>query len=123
MDNKVLDFLISNCYRDFGNKYGCEQTSMFILGILFGVVNGISRFLWGLLLDKYGFKILMYIITFLEVTAASTIYFTVEYDALYIIVVLIVAACFSGNFCCISPFILLFMELRLGRKCMPWLGM
>ena len=111
-----MDFLISNCYRDFGNKYGCEQTSMFILGILFGVVNGISRFLWGLLLDKYGFKILMYIITFLEVTAASTIYFTVEYDALYIIVVLIVAACFSGNFCCISPLYTLIYGIEVGPQ-------
>ena len=35
---------------------------MFILGILFGITNGTCRFLWGFLLDKYGFKKLMFCI-------------------------------------------------------------
>jgi len=89
---------------------------MFILGILFGVVNGTSRFLWGELLDRYGFKILMFIVTFLEVTAASTIYFTVKYDAIYIIMVLIVAACLGGNFCCISPLYTLIYGIEVGPQ-------
>ena len=111
-----MDFLISNCYRDFGNKYGCNQTSMFILGILFGVVNGTSRFLWGHLLDKFGFKILMYTLTFLEIICSCTIYYTVQYDALYIIMVLIAAACLGGNFCCISPLYTLIYGIEVGPQ-------
>ena len=111
-----MDFLISNCNRDFGNKYGCKQSSMFILGILFGVVNGTSRFIWGHLLDKFGFKILMYILTFLEIISSCTIYFTVQYDALYIMMVLIVAACLGGNFCCISPLYTLIYGIEVGPQ-------
>ena len=108
--------MISNCNRDFGNKYGCNQTSMFILGILFGVVNGTSRFLWGFLLDKYGFKILMYIITILEIISSCTIYYTVKYDALYVIMVLIVAFCLGGNLCCISPLYTLTYGIEVGPQ-------
>ena len=111
-----MDFLISNCNRDFGNKYGCKQSSMFILGILFGVVNGTSRFIWGHLLDKFGFKILMYTLTFLEIISSCTIYFTVQYDALYIMMVLIVAACLGGNFCCISPLYTLIYGIEVGPQ-------
>ena len=89
---------------------------MFILGILFGVVNGSSRFLWGHLLDKYGFKVLMYTLTFFEIISASTIYYTVQYDVLYIIIVLIVAACLGGNFCCISPLYTLIYGIEVGPQ-------
>ena len=89
---------------------------MFVLGILFGIVNGSSRFLWGDLLDKYGFKILMYIVTFLEIMVSCTIYYTVKYDILYIIMVLIVAACLGGNFCCISPLYTLIYGIEVGPQ-------
>ena len=59
---KVFDFLISNCWRDFGNRNKVSQDPLFYLGILFGIVNGSSRFLWGFLMDKFGFRILMFII-------------------------------------------------------------
>ena len=108
--------MISNCSRDFGNKYGCRQSSMFILGILFGLVNGTSRFLWGELLDKFGFKILMYIITALEIITSCSIYFTVEYDGIYIIMVLITAACVGGNFCCISPLYTFIYGIEVGPQ-------
>jgi MFS family permease len=89
---------------------------MFILGILFGIINGSSRFLWGALLDKFGFKILMYVVTSLEIIASCTIYFTVEYDAIYIFMVLLVGACLGGNFCCISPLYTLIYGIEVGPQ-------
>ena len=74
----VLDFLISNCNRDFGNKSGVSQNALFILGTLFGIINGSSRFFWGYLMDKFGFKILMFIITGIEITIAASLYFSVK---------------------------------------------
>ena len=41
----VFDFLISNCYRDFGNKNGVSPEAIYYLGLLFGIVNGLSRFM------------------------------------------------------------------------------
>ena len=58
--------------------------AMFILGILFGITNGSCRFLWGFLLDKYGFKLLMFIIATTEIISSCVLYFTVRYDWIYI---------------------------------------
>ena len=41
--NLVFDNLASNCYRDFGNKNEVKQEYIFVIGILFGIVNGSSR--------------------------------------------------------------------------------
>ena len=89
---------------------------MFILGILFGVVNGSSRFLWGEFLDKFGFKILMSVVSILEIISSCTIYYAVQYDVLYIIIVLITAACLGGNFCCKSPLYTFIYGIEFGPQ-------
>ena len=53
---------------------------------------------------------------FLEIICSCTIYYTVEYDALFIITVLIIAACLGGNFCCISPLYTLIYGIEVGPQ-------
>ena len=101
--NIVLDFLISNCNRDFGNRKEVSQNVLYYLGIFFGIINGSSRFLWGYLMDKFGFKILMFIITGIEITISITLYFSVNIGFLYIISVLLISACIGGHFSILSP--------------------
>lgn len=98
-----MDNLVSNCARDFGNKNHVNQDYLFLLGILFGLVNGSSRFLWGYLMDKYGFKPLMSVIAAIEVILAGSFYFIVKFDLLYIICVLLIAACIGGHFSILAP--------------------
>ena len=95
--------MISNCYRDFGSRRGTKPDNMYVIGIMFGVINGGSRFLWGWLMDIFGFKILMLFITILEIIIASTFYFCSKYAPLYIISVLLVSACIGGHFAILSP--------------------
>lgn len=95
--------MISNCYRDFGSRRGTKPDNMYVIGIMFGVINGGSRFLWGWLMDIFGFKILMLFITILEIIIASTFYFCAKNAALYIISVLLVSACIGGHFAILSP--------------------
>ena len=76
---------------------------MYIIGVMFGVINGGSRFLWGWLMDLFGFKVLMFIITGIEILIASTFYFFAKYALLYIISVLLVSACIGGHFAILSP--------------------
>ena len=99
----VFDFLISNCYRDFGNKNGVSPEAIYYLGILFGIVNGLSRFMWGYLMDKFGFQILMLIITLIEIIISTSIYFSIYNSILYVICVLVVSACIGGHFAILSP--------------------
>lgn len=99
----VIDFLISNCYRDFGSRRGTKPGNMYIIGVMFGVINGGSRFLWGWLMDKFGFKILMFIITGIEIIISCTFYYCAKIAPLYIISVLLVSACIGGHFAILSP--------------------
>ena len=112
----VLDFLISNCNRDFGNKNHVSQNAIFTLGILFGIVNGSSRFLWGYLMDKFGFKTLMFAITTIEVTVGTSLYFIVKYDAIFVICVLCVGACIGGNFVILAPTFNKIFGLQIGPE-------
>lgn len=99
----VCCFLISNTSRILGNKKGVNQDSLFLIGFLFGLVNGLTRFAWGFLMDKFGFKILNIIISCIEITVSWTIYFSAQNNALYIIENLLVACCLSGTFTTITP--------------------
>ncbi len=76
---------------------------MYIIGVLFGVINGSSRFLWGWLMDKFGFKILMFVITLIEITIASTLYISISITPLFIGSVLLISACIGGHFAILSP--------------------
>ena len=76
---------------------------IYYLGVFFGIVNGSSRFLWGYLMDKLGFRILMFIITGIEIIISITLYFSINYSFLYIISVLFVSACIGGHFSILSP--------------------
>ena len=74
--------MVSNSYRDFGNKNSVPQNYLFIIGILFGLINGSSRMLWGYLMDKFGFKPLMSVIAFIEIIIAASFYFIVKINIL-----------------------------------------
>lgn len=93
-----------------------SANAIFTLGILFGIVNGSSRFLWGYLMDKLGFKTLMFIITIIEVTVGSTLYFMVEYEAIFVIEVLLIGACIGGNFVILAPTFKKIFGLQIGPE-------
>lgn len=111
-----MDYLISNCNRDFANRNKVGQTPLFILGILYGLVNGSSRFLWGWLMDKYGFKKLMFVISTIEIIVGSSLYFMVKYDYVYVILVLFVAACIGGSFSILAPVFNKIFGLGIGPE-------
>ena len=108
--------MIANCNRDFGNKYGVGQTAVLLLGTLFGLTNGTCRFLWGYLMDKFGFKTLMYIMSFCETLASVFLYFSVKNDFLYIVVVLLIAICLGGTFAILSPTFTKIFGIDIGPR-------
>ena len=54
-------------------------------------------------MDKFGFKVLMFIITTIEIIIAATLYFSVQIEVIYIISVLLISACLGGHFAILSP--------------------
>lgn len=111
-----MDNLIANCYRDFANRNDVAQKYLIVLGICFGLVNGSSRFFWGFLMDKFKFKILMSIISGIELIIAATFYFSVNYDILYVISVLLIATCIGGHFSIIAPLFNKIYGIEIGPQ-------
>ena len=96
-------YLLTNTNRAFGNLADISQSALQFMAIIFGVVNGITRFMWGLLMDKFSFKPLMLIIMILETTVAFTVYYSKINKYLYIFENLMCAICLSGFFTTITP--------------------
>ena len=101
--NLVLCFLITNTYRTLGNKKSVGQYALYIIGILFGLINGGTRFIWGILMDKFNFKILMFIISIIEFGVCGTIYISASNPYFFVIENVLVACCLSGTFTTITP--------------------
>ena len=86
-----------------GNRKNVGQNPLYIIGILFGLVNGGTRFIWGYLMDKFNFKILMVIISIIEFIICGTIYIFADNPYIFVIENLLVACCLSGTFTTITP--------------------
>ena len=54
-------------------------------------------------MDKFNFKILMVIISIIEITICFTIYFFADNPVIFVIENLLVATCLSGTFTTITP--------------------
>lgn len=105
-----------NCSRDFGNRNNVDQAYLYVGGLLFNVLNGVSRLIWGFLLDKFKFKKIMIVITIIEIIVGSTIYFMVKYQIIYIIELLFVALCIGGSFSIIVPAFVDIFGLFIGPE-------
>ena len=112
----VLDFLIANCSRDFGNRNNISQTYLYITGFLFSIVNGLSRFIWGIFMDKFGFKKLMFIITIIEIIVGLSLYFIIEFGILFIIELILVSLCIGGTFTILTPIFIQIFGLYVGPE-------
>lgn len=72
--------------------------------------------MWGFLRDKLGFKILMIIITLIEIIISITIQFSVHNSFLYAISILAIAACIGGHFAILAPTFNKVFGLGLGPE-------
>ena len=113
----VFDNLVSNSWRDFGNKNELDQNYIFALGTMFGLVNGSCRFLWGYLMDNFGFKPLMSIIAGIELFLAGTLYFFVKIPILFVICILLIATCIGGHFSILAPLFNKVYGVEIGPQC------
>ena len=89
---------------------------------MFGLVNGGCRFLWGYLMDKFGFKPLMSVIAGIEIVLAGSIYFVVKYSFLYVICILLIAACIGGHFSILAPLFNKVYGVEIGPQCYGFCG-
>ena len=73
------------------------------MAFLYGVINGLTRFMWGFLLDKFSFKMLMGLILLTELIVSASIYHSASIVTMYLIENFCIATCLSGTFVMITP--------------------
>ena len=67
-------------------------------------------------MDIFGFKILMFLITVIEIVMAATLYFSVHSPVIYVISVLLIAACIGCHFSILSPCFNKIFGLEVGPE-------
>lgn len=72
------------------------ETLIFWMSIIYSIVNGVFRNIFGLLFDKFGINVIR-VTTGIEVVISVSIYFTSEIVPLYFILTIIVALVHSAN--------------------------
>ena len=114
--NIVFIYLLTNSNRAFGNICGVPQSYLQSMAFLFGIVNALTKFIWGYFMDKYNFKSLMYIVILLELFISLTVFYSVNYPFLYLIENLLIACCISGTFTMIIPLFNIVFGFKNGAK-------
>ena len=73
------------------------------MSFIFAFLNGASRFVWGVLFDKFGFKPLLIINFIIQIIISLSITFIVNNVILYIASNWLIAICLSGCFTVLAP--------------------
>ena len=92
------------------------QTYLFVAGLCFNFLNGFSRFIWGLFVDKFGFKKIMFLITGIEIIVGISFYFVDKIEILFIIELLLIAICIGGTFAILTPIFINVFGLFVGPE-------
>ena len=94
----IFGFLLSNTYRSFGIKRIKEhELGIQILSKAFTLLNTFSRLGWGLIYDKFGFKIPYVLICINQLICGSLIYLSSQNVYTYIIVVCCGVLSYAGH--------------------------
>ena len=93
----IFGFLLSNTYRNFGIEMNLSDLGMQILSKAFTLLNTFSRLIWGLICDKFGFKIPYIIICINQILCGSLIYFASNNIYTYFTVVCFGVLSYAGH--------------------------
>lgn len=105
-----LDFsyMVLNVFRFYGQNnstHKIDQTWIKTITLIFSLANGLTRPLWGLFFDKYGFKLPFFIIQGVNIVVSATYYFVVRVDILFAIVTSSLGIILAGHFALIPSLV------------------
>ena len=93
----IFGFLLSNTYRNFGNEKDLDDLGMQSLSKAFTLLNTFSRLIWGIIVDKYGFKTPYIIICINQIICGGLIYLSSYKFYTYFIVVCFGVLSYAGH--------------------------
>ena len=92
-----MGYLVSGSYKTFGKKYIHNDAFLTLIGAVGSMGNGLSRFAWATLLDKFDFKCLYTTLLIINSFLALTIYYAVQIPQLYMLYVFLAYVCYGGH--------------------------
>ena len=93
----IFGYLLTNTYRNFGIEKNLDENGMHTLSKVFTLLNTFSRILWGIICDKFKFKIPYLIIIINQIVCGCLIYFAAYKFVTYFIVVCLGVLSYSGH--------------------------
>ena len=93
----IFGFLLSNTYRNFGIEKNLDENGMHILSKVFTLLNTFSRIIWGIICDRFKFKIPYLIIIINQIICGVLIYFSSSNLYTYFIVVCLAVISYAGH--------------------------
>lgn len=112
----VFCILLTNTNRAFGNLNGLDQGGLQIMSVILAFLNGVCRFGWGLLIDKFRFRVLMGVILFIQLAISISVYFSAKNLYAYIILNCLIGLCTAGVFTILPPTFNRIFGVKLGAK-------
>jgi len=92
-----------NALKLFGKEFNIDDTTLTLASSLASLGNGISRPIWGYLLDKLKFKRIYFIICGIQLILACTIYFTPMINKYVYVLWCFLSLCCEGSHFIIFP--------------------
>ena len=93
----IFGFLLTNTYRNFGIEKNLDENGMHTLSKVYTLLNTFSRLLWGIICDKFKFKIPYLIIVINQIICGCLIYFASAKLYTYFIVVCLAVLSYAGH--------------------------
>eukprot|EP01015_Nassula_variabilis_P022184 TRINITY_DN403_c0_g1_i7.p1 TRINITY_DN403_c0_g1~~TRINITY_DN403_c0_g1_i7.p1 ORF type:complete len:499 (+),score=56.73 TRINITY_DN403_c0_g1_i7:70-1566(+) len=107
-------FMMAGCYKTYGFDLGKSDSFLTITGSLQALSNGFSRAIWGLVLDKLGFKKVYQIILIAQLALMATINYVTTVDALFLIWVCATMGLEGGQFSIFPAFVMKLFGHKVG---------
>ena len=93
----IFGYLLTITYRNFGIEKKLDENGMHILSKVFNLLNTFGRLIWGIIGNKFKFKIPYLIIMINQIICGILIYFSAENLYTYFIIVCFGVLSYSGH--------------------------
>ena len=94
---QIFGYLLTNTYRNFGIEKKLDENGMHILSKVFTLLNTFGRIVWGIICNKFKFKIPYLIIIINQIICGCLIYFSAEKIYTFFIVACFGVLSYSGH--------------------------
>jgi OFA family oxalate/formate antiporter-like MFS transporter len=88
---------MSGSYKTFGKHYIHDDKMLSLIGAVGSMGNGLSRFFWAAMLDKFDFKCLYTALLIINGSLALTVSYAVTIPQVYLVYVLMTYVCYGGH--------------------------